>query len=102
MVIDLKSSMVSFIIKPINAEATFVQAQGCKDFLNTSKPCCVGIHRIALAEYSQMSIHIPGFQSFFKFLFCIILYWPHTQQQGLILLTCNNVLAKTNNILPCF
>ena len=36
--------------------------QGCKDFWKPSKPCQVGIHWIALAEYSQMSTHLPGFQ----------------------------------------
>ena len=30
----------------------------------TSKPCHVDIHWIALAEYSQMSTHVLGFQSF--------------------------------------
>ena len=40
------------------------EAQGCKDF--SSKPCHTGIHWIALAEYSQMSTHMPGFQSFFR------------------------------------
>ena len=28
------------------------KALGCKDFLKSSKPCRVGIHWIALAEYS--------------------------------------------------
>ena len=32
-----------------------------------SKPCHVGIHWIALAECSQMSTHVPGFQSFSRF-----------------------------------
>ena len=41
------------------------KAQGCKDWL--SKTCHVGIHWKALAEYSQMSTHVPGFQSFFRF-----------------------------------
>ena len=40
---------------------------GCKDFWNPSKPCHLGIHWIALAEYSQMSTHGPGFQPFFRF-----------------------------------
>ena len=52
------------------------KAQGCKDFWKTSKPCQVGIHWKALAEYSQMSTHLPGFQSFFRD-FCIILYWTN-------------------------
>ena len=41
--------------------------QGCKYFWIPSKPCHVGIHWIALTEYSQMSTHVPGFQSFFRF-----------------------------------
>ena len=35
-------------------------------FLKPSKPCHVGIHCIALAEYSQMSTHVPGFQPFLR------------------------------------
>ena len=35
------------------------------------KPCHVGIHWIALVEYSQMSTHVPGFQSSFC-VFCIL------------------------------
>ena len=27
----------------------------------------VGIHCIALVEYSQISTHVPGFQSYFRF-----------------------------------
>ena len=38
------------------------EAQVCKDFFKRPKPCCVGIHWIALAEYSQMNTHVPGFQ----------------------------------------
>ena len=38
-----------------------------KDFSKSSKPCHVGIHCEALAEYSQMSTHLPGFQSFIRF-----------------------------------
>ena len=33
------------------------KAHGCKDFCIPSKPCHVGIHWIALTEYSQMSTH---------------------------------------------
>ena len=40
------------------------KAQGCKDFWKPSKPCFVGIHWIALAEYSQMSTNMPGIKSF--------------------------------------
>ena len=42
-------------------------AQGCKDFWKPSKTCYFGIHWTALAEYSQMSTHLTGFQSFFVF-----------------------------------
>ena len=35
-----------------------------KHFWKTSKPCHVGIHQIALTEFSQMSTHLPGFRSF--------------------------------------
>ena len=50
------------------------KALGRKYFWKPSKPCHVGIHWIALAEYSQMSTHVPGFQSFFRFI-CITLNW---------------------------
>ena len=41
--------------------------QGRKDFGKLSKPCHVGIHLIALAKYSQMSSHVPRFQSCLRF-----------------------------------
>ena len=49
------------------------KSEGYKDFGKRSKSCHVGILRIALAEYSQMSTHVPGFQSFFRFFasFCV-------------------------------
>ena len=43
------------------------KAQGRKDFWKPSKPCHVDIHWIALAEFSQMSTNMLGFQSFFSF-----------------------------------
>ena len=52
-------------INPSDAEATFVHRH--RYFWKTFKPCHVGIHRIALAEYSQMRTHLPGFQSFVSF-----------------------------------
>ena len=39
------------------------KAQGCKNHLNH------GIHWIALAEYSEMNTHVPGFFSHFFYLF---------------------------------
>ena len=52
-------------MKPSNAEATFIQSTS---FWNTSKHYHVGIHWKALTEYSQMSTHLLGSQSFFMFL----------------------------------
>ena len=43
------------------------KAQGCKDFCKPSKPCHAGIHWKALAEYFQMSTHMPVFWSFSRF-----------------------------------
>ena len=37
-------------------------AQGQRFFFKAFKPCHVGIHWIAHAEYSQISTHVPGFQ----------------------------------------
>ena len=45
------------------------KAQTCKDFWKPYKPCHVGIHYTALAEYSQMSSPIcQGFSHFLGFL----------------------------------
>ena len=46
---------------------------GAKIFWKPSKPFHVGIHWLALAEYSQMNTHTPGFQSLFSFLRHIVL-----------------------------
>ena len=58
-------------MNPFNAEATSVQNTKRQRFLT---PCHVGTHvgthLIALAEYSQMSTHVPGFQLFLG-VFCI-------------------------------
>ena len=39
-----------------------------KTFRKSSKTCHVGIHRLALTEYVQMSTHLPWFQSFLSLL----------------------------------
>ena len=49
------------------------KAQECKNLWKTSKPCHVCIHWIALDEYSQMSTHMPGFQSYIRFLHHFVL-----------------------------
>ena len=56
-----------------HAEATFHQITRMQNFREPSKPCHVCIHWIALAEYSRMSNHMPGFQSFFSFLHHFVL-----------------------------
>ena len=38
------------------------KAQECKILEKPLKPCHLGIHLKALAEYSQMSTHLAGFQ----------------------------------------
>ena len=43
------------------------KAQKRKNLWKTSKPCHVGTHWKALAEYFHMSTHLPGFRSFFRF-----------------------------------
>ena len=43
------------------------KAHGCKAFCRPPKPCHAGIHWYALAEYSQMSTNVLGFQSFLRF-----------------------------------
>ena len=45
----------------------------CKRLWKPSKPCHVGIHWKALAEYFHMSTHLPGFQSFSNFLHHFVL-----------------------------
>ena len=61
------------------------KAQGQKDFCKSSKPCQCGIHWKALAEYSQVSTHLPWFQLSFSFfaLFCIGKV-SHQQHKGYI------------------
>ena len=61
-------------VNPSNAEAIlFSKVQGHESLWKSSKPCDVGIHWKALAEYSQMSTHLPGFRSFFRFLHLFVL-----------------------------
>ena len=50
------------------------KAQGCKDLWKPSQPCHVGIHWIALAEYSQMRSMYQGFNLFSVFFFFFFLH----------------------------
>ena len=45
-----------------------------KDYRKPSQTCRVGINWVALAEYSQMNTHVPGFRAF-PLGFPNILYW---------------------------
>ena len=56
------------------------KAKGRKDYCKQSKPCHVGIHWKALAEYSQMSTHVAGFLWFFMF-FASLCIGKISQQQ---------------------
>ena len=60
-------------LNPSNAETISSKAQECKILEKPLKPCRLGIHLRALAEYSQMSTHLPGFQYFFFFLHLFVL-----------------------------
>ena len=57
------------------------KAQGCKDIWKPSKPCHVGIHWIALTQYSQMSTQIYARVSVIFQVLCILLYWNISHQQ---------------------
>ena len=59
------------------------KAQGSKDFLKPSKLFHVGIYWIALSSCSQMSSHLPGFQSIF-FLHHFFNSQTSHQQEGYI------------------
>ena len=60
--------LLSVQVNPFNAEVTFIQRTKKQRFLKTilTLSCWYSFY-IALAEYSQISTHLPGFQSFFKF-----------------------------------
>ena len=51
----------------------FSKAQKRRDVWKLSKPCHVGINWKALTEHSQMSTHVPGYESFFRFLHNLVL-----------------------------
>ena len=63
---------------PSNAEATVIQSTGLQVF---TKTMLVFIGWIALAEYSQMSTRVPGFQSFLKVFFASFCIGQISNQQ---------------------
>ena len=75
------------------------QAQGHKDFWKPYQPCHFGMQWIALAEYSQMSPQVPGFQPFSSFFqsFC----FGQIRQHATYGLT-DFLLSTTINILYCW
>ena len=60
-------------VNPSNAEATFVQSTRMQRFLKTISTLLCWHHWIALAEYSLMSTHVSGFQSFSIFMHHFVL-----------------------------
>ena len=54
-------------VNPFMLRLLLSMGEKCKKFWKPSKPCLVGIHWKAIAEYYQMSTHVPWFQ-----VFCII------------------------------
>ena len=62
MQIHVYSDLTLPMLKLLSSEV-----QGCKDISKSSKPYHVGIHWIALAEFSQISTNVPGFLSFSGF-----------------------------------
>ena len=83
---------------PSNAEAISFKTQRCKYLRKPSKPCNVGICWIALAEFFQMSTHLPGFQSFPAFLRRFIL--PKLVTSSIRVNTCmvTSRFAKSSEI----
>ena len=81
-------------INPSNAEATFVQSTRKQDYSKTSKPCCVGIHWRALAEYSQMITYMSGFQSFFRIFASFFIGQITTSSMRASTITVNNHAKK--------
>ena len=74
-------------VKPLQCWGYFCpKDKDAKSFEKTAKPCHVGMHWIALAECSQMSTYVPGFQSFLRFFasFCIGQI-SHHQHRGYVL-----------------
>ena len=67
------SLVISKLVSTLPMLRLLSKTQGCNDFCEPSKPCHVGIHWITMAEYSQMSTHVPRFCHFsgFSALFCI-------------------------------
>ena len=74
------------IMNPTNALATFSQNTRMQNILKPSILCHVGTHWIVLSEYSQMSIHMPGFWSFSRFLHPLVL----------VKLTTSSIRVKNN------
>ena len=71
------------LINSSNAEATFVQYTRMQKIVKIiqTKSCSVGIHCKALAEYSQMSTHFPGFRLFFVFFLHHVCIEKNSHQQ---------------------
>ena len=78
--------------------------QGCKDFYKPSKSCHVGIQWKDLAEYSQMSTHVPGFLSLYRFLqhFVLILIRHQQHNKGLFAALHTDGCSFTASTSPAY
>ena len=56
--------MITTSFNPSHTETNFVQGTRPPKCSKLSKPCHVGIHLKALAEYYHMNTNMPGFLSF--------------------------------------
>ena len=62
LLFPLITTMTSYFLTLPMLRLLSSKAQECKILEKPLKPCHLGIHLKALAEYSQMSTHLPGFQ----------------------------------------
>ena len=62
-------------VNPSDAEVTFIRCARMQNIMKIilNKSCWYSLE--ALAEFFQMSTHVPGFLVIFQ-VFCIIFYWP--------------------------
>ena len=71
------------VINPSNADPTFIKNTRIDIFGKPSKPYHIATHWIALAEYSQMSTHMPGLLLFVHFSHHFVLAKSATSSIGL-------------------
>ena len=67
------------VLRDIDLTLTMLRLLSSKTqgFFKSSKPCHVGIHWIAIVEFSQKIEYPFARVSVLYQLFCIVLYWPN-------------------------